>query len=65
MFNPSHIRHFSSVFVSPRDFELIMQILRAGSPDVFMSMIPPIYTENFDQKHFLLSKFTYFRIFFD
>ena len=23
--------------------------------------IPPIYTENFDQKHFLLNKFTYFR----
>ena len=26
--------------------------------------IPPIYTENFDQKHFLLNKFTYFRILF-
>ena len=33
MFNHSHIRHFSSVFVSLRDFQLI-----TGSPDMFISM---------------------------
>ena len=32
MFNHSHIRHFSSVFVSLRDFELITQNSSIGGP---------------------------------
>ena len=48
MFNHSHIRHFSSVFVSLRDFRLISteiqaKILRAGSPDVFISMVRTLF----------------------
>ena len=52
MFNHSHIRHFSSVFVSLRDFELITQnssenITSRQSRCIYVNVLfPPIYNNS-------------------
>ena len=48
MFNHSHIRHFSSVFVSLRDFELITQ---NSSENITSRQSRCIYVNDFNQSN--------------